>query len=69
MWEAEQQEIINILKIKLTSALLIKILNILKRYLTIFLGVNGSKNRWGLVVMQNSPDEKKRCVIRYDSGL
>ncbi len=36
MWKAEQQKVINILKIKLILTLLIKTLNILKKYLTIF---------------------------------
>ena len=42
---AEQQKVINILKIKLTSAPLIKTLNILKKYLIIFLSVNRNKNK------------------------
>ncbi len=45
MWEVKQQKIINILKIKLTLIPLIKTLNILKKYLTIFLSVNKSKNK------------------------
>ncbi len=44
MWKAEQQKVINILKIKLTLVPLIKILIILKGYLTIFLNVNKNKN-------------------------
>ena len=69
-WRLTQQDVINVLKLKLISASALTSLNYSERADMIILTVNASDNDWSAVLMQILKDSKwLKYIVRFKSDV
>jgi len=69
LWMLKQQQIMNKLKILLSTELIIQQLDYDSDAKDIILTVNSSKKEWGSCLMQKAKNDQHCHVCRYDSGV